>query len=77
MKYMNEEVEELVAAALLKLKKNSVLLNQAVQESGNEAFKKAFRDGVYEVCWQLELALSQNALYKTQALKDKALSTDS
>jgi hypothetical protein len=71
MNYMNEEVEELIKAALHKLKKNSALLNKAVALSNDATCQAAFKDGVYEVCWQLELALSQNAMYKIQAAKQK------
>lgn len=66
---MNEEVEELVMAALTKLQKNSAILNDAVKETGKETYMNAWRDGVYSVCTQLQLALSQNAMYKREAIK--------
>ena len=66
---MNKEVEQLVMAALAKIQKNSAILNEAVKETGKESHIKAWRDGIYEPCGQLELALSQNAMYKRGDLR--------
>lgn len=67
--YMNEEVEQLVMAALTRLQKNSDILNEAVKETNKERHIKAWRDGIYETCNQLQLALSQNAMYKRNAAR--------